>query len=148
MISGMTAHPTVGIIGVGAMGEALRRGLERAGWAPGELSLAVRREDRATELSSRTSSLVTLDPKEAIEGRDVIVVAVKPRDVGGVIEQISKSLVTGQMVLSLAAGVTTTTYEDVLGEVPVVRAMPNTPALVGEGVTGRRKSSVRWAGSG
>jgi pyrroline-5-carboxylate reductase len=43
---------------------------------------------------------------------------------------------TGQMLLSLAAGVTTKTYEDRLGEVAVVRAMPNTPALVGEGVTG------------
>ncbi len=136
MISEMTAHPTVAIIGVGAMGEALRRGLERAGWAPGELSLAVRREDRATELSSRTSSLVTLDPKEAIEARDVIVVAVKPRDVGVVIEGITNTFATDQMVLSLAAGVTTRTYEDVLGEVAVVRAMPNTPALVGEGVTG------------
>ena len=97
----MTAHPTVAIIGVGAMGEALRQGLERAGWAPDELSLAVRREDRAAELSSRTTSMVSLDPKEAIQGREVVVVAVKPRDVGGVVDRIATSLDAGQMILSL-----------------------------------------------
>jgi pyrroline-5-carboxylate reductase len=132
----MAEHPSVAIIGVGAMGEALRRGLERAGWGPQELSLAVRREDRATELSSRTSSIVTLDPLEAIEDKEVIVVAVKPRDVGAVINGITDKVAPGQMLLSLAAGVTTATYENGLGDIPVVRAMPNTPALVGEGVTG------------
>ncbi len=132
----MAGHPSVAIIGVGAMGEALRRGLERAGWAPDELSLGVRRDDRATELSAKSSSVVSLDPLEAIADRDVIVIAVKPRDVGSVIDRISGSVTPTQMLLSLAAGVTTSTYESRLGEIAVVRAMPNTPALVGEGVTG------------
>jgi pyrroline-5-carboxylate reductase len=118
------------------MGEALRRGLERAGWTPEEMGLAVRREERVSELSTATGSLVTLDPLEAIEGREVIVVSVKPRDVGVVIRSIAVGVGDGQMILSLAAGVTTSTYEDELGDIPVIRAMPNTPALVGEGVTG------------
>jgi pyrroline-5-carboxylate reductase len=132
----MAANPSVAIIGLGAMGEALRRGLERAGWSSEELALVVRREELVTELSSATSSLVTLDPLEAIEGRDVIVVSVKPRDVGSVIQAIAHGVSDGQMILSLAAGVTTGTYEDELGDIAVVRAMPNIPALVGEGVTG------------
>jgi pyrroline-5-carboxylate reductase len=66
----------------------------------------------------------------------VVVVAVKPRDVSVVIDRLAVGLAPDQMVLSLAAGITTKTYEDRLGEIPVVRAMPNTPALVGEGVTG------------
>jgi len=132
----MSDHPSVAIIGVGAMGEALFSGLRRAGWTADELSLCVRREDRAADLAQRSTSLVTLDPTEAIVAREVVVVAVKPRDVGVVIDRLAMRISTGQMLLSLAAGVTTKTYEDRLGEVAVVRAMPNTPALVGEGVTG------------
>lgn len=132
----MTRHPSVAIIGVGAMGEALSAGLRRAGWAPDEISLCVRREDGAADLAKRTSSLVSLDPSEAIGGRDVVVIAVKPRDVGSVIDRLESGLSGDQMLLSLAAGVTTGAYEARLGQVPVVRAMPNTPALVGEGVTG------------
>jgi pyrroline-5-carboxylate reductase len=137
----MSGHPSVAIIGLGAMGDALRRGLERAGWSADELGLVVRREERAGELSSATTSLVTLDPIEAIRGRDVIVVSVKPRDVGAVIRSISVGSLESQMILSLAAGVTTRTYENELGDVPVIRAMPNTPALVGEGVTGIARGS-------
>ncbi|MGH8871947.1 MAG: pyrroline-5-carboxylate reductase [Acidimicrobiia bacterium] len=132
----MADHPSVAIIGVGAMGEALFSGLKRAGWTSDELSLCVRREDRAADLARRTPSMVTLDPIEAIVAREVVVVAVKPRDVAGVIDRLTGHRFTDQMLLSLAAGITTTTYEDRLGEVAVVRAMPNTPALVGEGVTG------------
>lgn len=132
----MAAHPSVAIIGLGAMGEALRRGLERAGWSPEEMALAVRREELANELSSATTSLVTLQSLEAIAERDIIVVSVKPRDVADVIRSIAHGISETQMILSLAAGVTTSTYERELGDIPIVRAMPNTPALVGEGVTG------------
>lgn len=132
----MADHPSVAIIGVGAMGEALFSGLQRAGWSPEQISLCVRREDRAADLAQRSSSTVTLDPIEAIRARDVVVVAVKPRDVSAVIDRLSSGVGPRQMLISLAAGVTTRTYEDRLGEVAVVRAMPNTPALVGEGVTG------------
>lgn len=132
----MNDHPSVAIIGVGAMGGALFSGLQRAGWSPDQLSLCVRREDRVSDLAQRSTSLVTLDPVEAIEARQVVVIAVKPRDVGVVIDRLAARVDAGQMLLSLAAGITTRTYEDRLGEVAVVRAMPNTPALVGEGVTG------------
>jgi pyrroline-5-carboxylate reductase len=135
----------VAIIGLGAMGGALRRGLERAGWAPEEMGFAVRREEHVSELSNTTASVVTLDPLEAIEGREVIVVSVKPRDVGAVIRSIGVGIADGQMILSLAAGVTTGTYEDELGDIPVIRAMPNTPALVGEGVTGIARGAYAGA---
>jgi pyrroline-5-carboxylate reductase len=85
--------------------------------------------------------LITLDPIEAIENRDVVVVAVKPRDVPTVLGQLKMRVGKHQMVLSLAAGITTATYENQLGAVAVVRAMPNTPALVGEGVTGIARGS-------
>lgn len=77
-----------------------------------------------------------MDPIASIQGKDVVVIAVKPRDVDLVIKAIAGSVGEGQTLISLAAGVTTETYEASLGVVPVIRAMPNTPALVREGVTG------------
>jgi pyrroline-5-carboxylate reductase len=92
--------------------------------------------ERADELAHRTGCRVSLDPIETIKRRDVIVIGVKPRDVEPLLEALAGSVTAGQTVVSLAAGVTTSTYEKHLGSVPVVRAMPNTPALVREGVTG------------
>lgn len=118
------------------MGEALVSGLLRAGWQPGELSLCVRRVERADVLANQTGCVVTLNPSEAVKERSVVVVAVKPRDVPALVESLAGELVADQLLISLAAGVTTKTYEEMLPETHVVRAMPNTPALVGEGVTG------------
>jgi pyrroline-5-carboxylate reductase len=118
------------------MGEALVSGLLRAGWEPSEVTLCVRRMDQADELAHKTGCTVVLEPAKAVPGHDVVVVAVKPRDVADVLESLAGELTEAQTVVSLAAGVTTQTYEAQLGSVPVVRAMPNTPALVGESVTG------------
>ncbi len=142
----MPERTTVAIIGVGAMGEALVSGLLAAGWASSEIALCVRRQERADELSRRTGCLVTFDPGEAVSQRQLVVVAVKPRDVPMVLESLSGQIGAGQTVLSLAAGVTTAAYESGLGDVPVVRAMPNTPALVRRGVTGI--AAGRFAGPG
>lgn len=118
------------------MGEALVSGLLGAGWEPGDVAMCVRRLDRRDELAHKTGCHVSLDAVETIGGRDVIVLAVKPRDVTDVLKTLAGEVSDTQTVISLAAGVTTQTYETQLGPVPVVRAMPNTPALVREGVTG------------
>ena len=131
----MSGRASVAIIGVGAMGEALMSGLLRAGWPPAEISLCVRRPERVEQLAASGCVVVT-DPVAAIDGRQAVVVAVKPADVPGLLEVVAGKVGTDNIVISLAAGVTTATYEERLGAVPVVRAMPNTPALVGESVTG------------
>jgi len=135
-IRSVTRRSTVAVLGVGAMGEALVSGLLGAGWSPAELSLCVRRGEHRDELAQRTGCDVSLDPMETVRGRDVIVVSVKPRDVADILKVLAGEITDDQTLLSLAAGVTTQTYEAQLGAVPVVRAMPNTPALVREGVTG------------
>jgi pyrroline-5-carboxylate reductase len=132
----MSDRVSVAIIGVGAMGEALVSGLLAAGWEPSEISLCVRRPERGDELAARTGCPVTFKPAEAVVGRDLVVVSVKPRDVAAVLDSLAGHLESGQTVLSLAAGITTATYEKEVGSIPVVRAMPNTPALVRQGVTG------------
>ncbi len=118
------------------MGEALVSGLLGAGWDPADVALCVRRADRAEELAARTGCRVSLDSPRASPAAIVVVVAVKPRDVALVVKALDGVVEDAQVIISLAAGVTTQTYESVLGTVPVVRAMPNTPALVREGVTG------------
>ncbi|MGB7860309.1 MAG: pyrroline-5-carboxylate reductase [Acidimicrobiia bacterium] len=132
----MSSRTTVAIIGVGAMGEALAAGLLSAGWDSADVSLCVRRPDRGRELAEALGCPVHQNPADAVAGRDVVVVAVKPRDVDAVIKALRGVVTDDQTVISLAAGVKTTTYETQLGSIPVVRAMPNTPALVREGVTG------------
>ena len=136
-MSDQRTRPTVGILGAGAMGGALLRGLLSAGWPSGDVTAAVRRPDRMAALSSATGCEVSLDVARVVSGRRVIVVATKPRDVGSVLERISSVVTPAQVIVSVAAGVPIGFFEERLASgVPVVRAMPNTPALVGEGTTG------------
>ncbi len=127
---------TVAILGAGAMGEILAAGLVRAGWEPEALVLAARRPERAKEAEMRTGITTLLDPAEAVVDRDVVVISVKPKDVPALLAQIGEAVTTDQIVVSLAAGVPTAVFVEALVEdVPIVRAMPNTPAAVDEAMT-------------
>jgi len=117
------------------MGEMFAAGLLRAGWNGPELSLCVRRPERAQQLHENIGISAVLDPTEAIRDRDVVVVAVKPYDVEGLLGQVKEAVSRQQVVVSLAAGIPISLYEAVLPEVPVVRAMPNIPAGVDEAIT-------------
>lgn len=128
-------RPTVAVLGVGAMGESIIRGLLSAGWEPNEISAAVRRETKLHDVETRVGIDCHLDPVEAVGDRSVVVVAVKPRDVPSLLDKLAGSMSDDQVVISLAAGVPLALFEAKLNGVPVVRAMPNTPSLVREGVT-------------
>lgn len=117
------------------MGEILAEGLLRAGWEPASIVMAARREERAREAERRTGVKTVLDPAAAASGRDVVVVAVKPKDVDALLHQAGDVIIPGQVVISLAAGVPVAVFEAQLEEVAVIRAMPNTPAAVDEGMT-------------
>ena len=106
--------------------------------------MAVRREERRRELIELTGCAVSLDPAETLVDKEVAVVAVKPGDVPHLLSQIRDVYQPGQVILSLAAGVSTRIYEACFGEAPVVRSMPNTPALVDQGITG--VAAGRYAG--
>ena len=127
--------PSVAIIGVGSMGEMFASGLLRAGWDAGYLTLCVRRQERAKELDERLGVSPLLDVAAAVADCEVIVVAVKPRDVADLLAAVGDSISPAQVVVSLAAGIPIATYEAALDEVPIVRAMPNTPAAVDEAIT-------------
>jgi pyrroline-5-carboxylate reductase len=117
------------------MGEIIALGLLRAGWDESDIILAVRREARAREVTFRTGIESVLDPAEAVAGRRLVVVAVKPKDIPRLLDQVGASVTRDQVVVSVAAGVPIAVYEAALPGIPVVRAMPNTPAAVDEGMT-------------
>jgi pyrroline-5-carboxylate reductase len=128
-------RPTVAVIGAGSMGEIFASGLLRAGWDPSELRLVVRRQERARDLVHITGIETLLEIPEAVSGRDVIIVGVKPKDIPAVLVVLEPLLKTDQIVVSIAAGVPIAVYEAALPGVPVVRAMPNTPSAVDLGMT-------------
>ena len=124
----------VAIFGAGVMGEALLAGLIRSGRSTGELLVAERRPDRAAELQAKYSVEVVSNTAAAARA-DTLVFVVKPQDMGALCDEIAQHVRPGALVVSLAAGITTEFLESRLPDgVPVVRVMPNTPALVDEGM--------------
>lgn len=128
----------IAVIGGGRIGEALISGLLQANHAVKDLVVAEQHAKRAQELAAEYSVRVT-DTMDAAEGADVIVIAVKPADVEPALIEVSKADLDGdreQMIVSLVAGIPSAFYETRLpAGFPVVRVMPNTPMLVGEGVS-------------
>lgn len=127
---------TTTLVGVGMMGESVLSGLLKAGWNPDSLYVTDKRPDRRDELEQRYG-VSFRETSDAVRHSDVVVVIVKPNDVTALLDEITPELRRGALVVSLAAGLTTDHLEEHLpGGTPVVRVMPNTPALVGQGMSG------------
>ncbi len=133
------ASQTVAILGAGMMGGALARGLVRAQAMPASGvrlydTHAVRAERLAADLG--IGAVAAPSPLAAIQGADIILLAVKPPIIPDLLSTIAPSLTADQLVVSIAAGVRLTKMEALLpADVPIVRTMPNTPCLVGAGAT-------------
>jgi pyrroline-5-carboxylate reductase len=125
----------IAILGAGRIGESLIAGLRSSDWA--DIVATSRREERATELRERYGVEASTSNADAIKGADVVVLAVKPQDIEALLGEVGHLLLAEQTVLSIAAAIPTGSIERHLGpDVPVVRAMPNTPATVHEGIAG------------
>ena len=143
----------IAILGAGKMGEALASGLLRAGVVtPGEIVAAARRSDRAKQLYD-AYGIEVLTAAQAAGKAQTLVIAVKPQDMGALLDEISAVITPDQLVISVAAGITTAFIERRLsgavaagittafierrftGDVPVVRVMSNTPVLVDEAMS-------------
>jgi pyrroline-5-carboxylate reductase len=131
----------VAIIGAGVMGETLLSGLIRAGRRVDDLMVGEKRAERAAELEERYGVTV-VNNAEAAEKADTVVLVVKPQDMDDALKEIAPHVRPGQLVVSLAAGITTAFLEARLpAGVAVVRVMPNTPALVDEGMAAISRGS-------
>lgn len=123
------------ILGGGFMGGSLAEGLIDSGWNPSDLVVAEIREERRAYLASHLRLPTTADAVQAVRQAPTILFAVKPQDIPAVLEPMSGVLSSDKLVVSICAGVRTATFEKALGEIPVIRAMPNTPAAIGQGAT-------------
>ncbi|MBA3453440.1 MAG: pyrroline-5-carboxylate reductase [Deltaproteobacteria bacterium] len=133
----MLASHTIGFIGAGNMAEALIRGLVRGGHIGADrVHASGPRRERLEELRTAYAIHVSTDNREVARTAGVVVLAVKPQILDKVLAEIGDQLKPGTLVISIAAGVDTEAIETAVAEgVRVVRAMPNTPALVGAGAT-------------
>ncbi len=124
----------IAVVGAGVMGETLLSGLIRSGKRAEDLLVAERRAERGAELTERYGVTVVSNA-QAAERADTLVLVVKPQDMGVVLAEVAGSIRPGTLVVSLAAGVTTAYLEKRLpAGTPCVRVMPNTPALVDQGM--------------
>ena len=125
----------IAILGTGRIGEALLSGLLSAGWK--DIVVTSRSEARVAELRERHGIEATTANLDAVRGAEVIVIAVKPQDIDTLLAEIGDALAQEQTVLSCAAAITTARIESrIAAGVPVVRAMPNAPSVVHEGMAG------------
>jgi pyrroline-5-carboxylate reductase len=125
----------IAILGAGKMGEALLSGVLRAGRRPADLLVTARRSERAALLHERYGVAVATNA-EAAKTAGTLILAVKPQDMGSLLDEIGRHIPAGTLVISMAAGITTSFIEARVGEgVPVVRVMSNTPVHVDEAMS-------------
>lgn len=118
------------------MGETLLAAILNGGHPASGMVISEKRAERAEELRAQYAVDVTDNPTAA-SGADVILIAVKPQDVASLLAEVAQSVAPTATVVSLAAGITTASIESALPDgVAVVRAMPNTPAVIGQGMFG------------
>lgn len=136
----------IAILGTGSMGGAILSGLLNSTLLPEAIKVTTRSEQSAKTLISEHKVWALANEAnpnanaEAVRDADVVILAVKPVQVLDVLEEITSALKPNALVISVAAGITTSAMEKIVGDrAAVIRAMPNTPAILGLGVTGLSK---------
>ena len=126
----------IAFIGGGVMGEAMLSSILSKGLSlPQAISVSDVIQDRCQHLGQKYGVAVMSDNRQAIEGSDVVVLAIKPQNLAEVMAELSGQLKSAQLVLSIIAGARIKTLRSGLNHNGVVRVMPNTPARIGEGIS-------------
>ncbi len=129
---------TIAILGAGTMGQAILGGLVAHGQPKKRIRATTRTKDAARRVAKERGIAAGTDNVAAVAGADVVVLTLKPMNILPVCRALvaAKALKRGALVISIAAGVRTEAIAAVLGEqVPIIRAMPNTPCAIGQGMT-------------
>ncbi len=129
----------IGFVGAGNMGQAVIKGLIKSGFAQKDLVAITKSADSSKKIASEFN-IYASNKIEDIKDCEVVFIGVKPQNINEVLPEIKKSLQNNALLISMAVGVKTESIEKIFeNKVKVIRAMPNTPALVGKGVTGLAK---------
>lgn len=129
-------HPRISMIGAGMMGEAMIGGLLTHGIPATHITASEPRPDRRAAMHQQYGITMVASNREAVATADVVVFAIKPQLAGVVLPELNGHIPSGALVLSIMAGITIATLRDGLNHAAVVRAMPNTPAMIGAGISG------------
>ena len=129
----------IGFVGTGNMGQAILKGLINSGFSKNDLVAITKTVESSKKIAS-DFKVYSSNKIEDIKDCDVVFIGVKPQNINEVLPEIKKNTSNDALLISLAVGVKTESIEKILGnQFKVIRAMPNTPALVGKGVTGLAK---------
>ncbi|MEZ4666695.1 MAG: pyrroline-5-carboxylate reductase [Anaerolineae bacterium] len=129
-------NTTVSFIGSGVMAEAMIKGLLGKGLIPASQIIASdTREDRIKELAEKYGLKGTTDNDEAAENAEILVLSIKPQVLAEIMPEVRRGARATKLVLSIIAGAKIKTIADGVANPSVVRAMPNTPAQIGQGIT-------------
>jgi pyrroline-5-carboxylate reductase len=133
----MKNSKSIGIIGLGKMGEAILTGLQNTGSGGGlQISCTTRSAESAQEVSSRLKVKCTTDNRALVRVSEVLILCVKPHQAEEVISSIAGNLSSKHLIISICASITTQQIRKWSNKkAAVIRAMPNTPCLIGEGMT-------------
>jgi len=127
---------TIGFLGSGNMAEALIKGIITAGlYKPENIFISDVRAERLDFLTEEYGVTAAASNSELAEKVDVLVLSVKPQNMTEGLQSIKDSVRAQTLVISIAAGIKVSNISAVLGDRPIVRVMPNTPALIGEGAS-------------
>ncbi len=138
-------HLKIGFVGGGNMARALVGGLVTSGYPKELITVANRGAEKLEALKKDFGINTTLNNAEAVKNADVVILAVKPQVMAEVLSKFINDVgsVAGKLIISLAAGITTERLKSLLaGHDKIIRLMPNTPALIGQGATGMFKTSA------
>lgn len=138
----MKNNTKIAMIGAGNMGQAILRGFLKQNAVPENIFVADHKAQTCEQLQSECGIKASTDNRAAAEFADYLILAVKPHQLSAILQDIQPFLKTSSVVVSVAAGVTCAQLQKFLTrpEAPVIRAMPNTPALINEGMTALCKS--------
>lgn len=126
----------IAFIGAGNMASSLIGGLRAQGVDAGLITASARSAEKREKITAEYGIATFADNAAAIHAADLVVLAVKPQGMQAVCAELRSALQPGQLVVSVAAGITCASMEKWLGAVPIVRCMPNTPSLLRQGASG------------
>ncbi len=126
----------IGFIGGGKMATAIMKGIINSNWCKSqEIIVSDKNEDTLKLLKETYKINTTLSNIDVIKGANIILFAVKPFVLRDVLNEIKPYINKNHIILSIAAGISINTIEEIVGNIPVIRIMPNTPAIVNEGMS-------------